>query len=233
MNPSPIYRLPAAPAGANYPGWQCWAVVAMFNSYLSLPYAVDLLALRNHVLQHPKYRFSANYERGISQSLAIKAKSRLTPEESLTVQHPYFTVLDSKANTPTPHYHLTTDSIAHLRVIEQLGMKLTGTRTTGNTKVKAHLGTLLTYETKRTFMSAPGLEVERLYREFCELMTEYYATSSPEEKAGLTSGKASRRMKAAAATKLITPTTSVQTAVPTLSEKMAAMRFKIRSLSPA
>ena len=241
----PIQRLAVDPAGPDFAGWQCWAVVAMFNAYVTLPHAANLQKLRDFIIHRPLYEFCVTYEPETHQSMAIKAKSRLTAEEQQVAHHPYFTVLDRDLeNTAViiPQYQLTTDIITHLHAVEQLGMVLTGTRSPPST-LKPHLGTLLTYETKRTFISAPGLEVERLYHDFCSLMTEYYAQSSEDEKRG--DGKRSRKkygrgpqiqtqthvqaqVPAPAHVQAPTEVQTAPTATDSLRQKMQAMRLRMQ-----
>ena len=233
-NLSTVVRIPAQPAGADFQGWQCWAVTVMSNSYITLPHAADLRRLRDFAIQNTKYGFAATYEPGVNQSLAIKAKSRLTTQEQLDARHPYFTILDENLIQPNITT-LTTSSLHDLQQIEQLAMTLTGTKpvSTSSNRPKEHRGTLLTYETQRTFMSAPGLEVERLYHDFCTMMTAYYATSSDEEKKG--NGKHSRRRVVKPALPkplqgaLPVAANNSQTETDAMVAKMQAMRLKVQN----
>jgi hypothetical protein len=207
------------PSSIQRSGYHCWAVIVMHNTYINLPYSQDLNAVKEFILRHPEYGFTPTYEQGVTQALAIKAKSRFKPEEMKRVEHPYFVVTETElSGTAVPGYTMRKDSVVNLRAVEERGKVLdkaehppkskpkpksgagkanaksvpNQSRTrphptvlTSNHEKTENVGTLLTYETNRTFMSVPGIEASRMYDDFCAMMTAYYETSSATEKASV------------------------------------------------
>jgi len=275
-----VQRIPCLPQKLDYRGYQCWAVIVMFNTYITLPHHQNLKRLKEYILKHPEYGFVPTYEAGVTQALGIKSNSRFTNDELNEVEHPYFCISDHDLvqKTGVPQYQIVMDSATHLNAIELLGKasKTRGAVHTRNiksqslpskepkahksskprskcvtssesstpppppvsTSVRTDVGTLLTYETNRTFMSAPGLEAERLYRDFCSMMVGYYSTSPENEKNGSDRVPVSKRkpkVVSVSTTPSSSSTSHQTTPIPPLSsvppspsvlDKMQAMRAK-------